>query len=190
MAAMFYYSANGYFCHVSPGDSSEVDLLIEKDGIFTKIQVKTACGKTDRLGGYQVRLLSFGSRKKGAVPKKISACSFDKLFVLTESWDVFEFTKDEIGERQSIALMGAETSVNHRCRLLNFKSPTIEESVQATKERLSTKKPTVRKRKFDITPDELRKLLEDNNYNFCKVGRLLKVSDNAVRKRAKFEGIV
>lgn len=192
-AAMFYYTLNGYNCSISPGDASEIDLIIEKDGILESIQVKTATSLSIKEQSFNVPLLSTDKRTKNVVTyKSIQNVKFDRLFILTAAFDIYEFKKSEITVKNAMVLPSEQYKNNFKLRLL--KSDYLEHdevlklSKQKYKEAFDKRERKVLK--LTITKEELQKLLEDNNYNFYSLGKILNVSDNAVRKRAKKFGLI
>ena len=52
----------------------------------------------------------------------------------------------------------------------------------------SAKQKNISHRKFEVSKGDLKKMI--NNMSFCEIGRHFNVSDNAVRKRAKFLGLL
>ena len=57
--AIAYYSSNGYTVSIPLNDTQDYDLIVDKDNILKKIQVKSTGCKT-KYGNYQVALKSCG----------------------------------------------------------------------------------------------------------------------------------
>ena len=190
-AAMLYYSALGWICHISPGDASKIDLIIEKDGEIKRVQVKTTTHINSMMKSrtFSLNLDTVGGNwtQSSKTVKKIQDSPFDLLFILTGDWDIFEFSKEELGERNILTLPTISSVRNFRCRLFTSDHRTVEESMEVKKKRKWSAYP--RREKFTISKEDLLVLLENLQYNFVEAGKQLGVSDNAVRKRAKKYGI-
>ena len=68
--AIAYYSMNGYTVSIPLKDTQDYDLIVDKNNILKKVQVKATSCKT-RYNKYQVALKSCGGTK-GKTYKKIS----------------------------------------------------------------------------------------------------------------------
>ena len=79
--AIAYYSTNGYTVSIPLNDTQDYDLIVDKDNIFKKIQIKSTNCKT-KYGNYQVSLKSCGGTK-GKTYKTLIDTNIDELFILT-----------------------------------------------------------------------------------------------------------
>lgn len=61
--AIAYYSSNGYTVSIPLNDTQDYDLIVDKDNILKRIQVKSTGCKTKH-GNYQVALKSCGRNKR------------------------------------------------------------------------------------------------------------------------------
>ena len=66
--AIGYYSSNGYIVSIPLNDTQDYDLIVDKDSVIKKVQVKSTACKT-KYGSYQVALKSCGGTK-GIILKK------------------------------------------------------------------------------------------------------------------------
>lgn len=60
--AIAYFSTNGYTVQIPLNDTQDYDLIVEKNGILQRVQVK-ATGCIGKGGNYQVALKSCGGTK-------------------------------------------------------------------------------------------------------------------------------
>ena len=79
--AIAYYSTNGYTVSIPLNDTQDYDLIVDKDNILKKIQIKSTNCKT-KYGNYQVSLKSCGGTK-GKTYKTLIDTNIDELFILT-----------------------------------------------------------------------------------------------------------
>jgi len=78
--AIAYYASNGYTVSIPLNDTQDYDLVIDKDNILKKVQVKSTGCKT-KYGSYQVALKSCGGTN-GKTYKTVLETSVDELFIL------------------------------------------------------------------------------------------------------------
>lgn len=209
-AAMLYYSSLGYSCYTSAGDQSVIDLIIERDGETKRVQVKTTTGKARKEFAWDVLLTTQGgNRSWNGIRKKINETPFDILFVLTQSWDIYELSREEVNNRNKLILPSKETIKYFKGRMFQNDHQTPEEVLKISKSKIGRggrrkkiiddvqvdcdvqkeKSKYKHKTKFDVSKEELENLLNENSYNYCQVAKIFNVSDNAVRKRAKKFGL-
>lgn len=81
--AIAYYSSNGYTVSIPLNDTQDYDLIVDKDNILKKVQVKSTACKT-KYGNYQVALKSCGGTK-GKIYKTVIETNVDEVFVLLEN---------------------------------------------------------------------------------------------------------
>jgi len=72
-----------------------------------------------------------------------------------------------------------------KCKLMYGKYKRLNEKDP----KLINTNPKPRPRKFDPSPLELEQTLQNNNWNYCAVGRHYNVSNNAIKKRCKMYNI-
>lgn len=60
--AIAYFSTNGYIVSIPLNDTQDYDLIVEKDNLLQKVQVKST-GCIGKGGNYQVSLKSCGGTK-------------------------------------------------------------------------------------------------------------------------------
>ena len=100
--AIAYYSANGYTVSIPLNDTQDYDLVVEKDGILQRVQVK-ATGCIGKGGNYQVALKSCGGTK-GRTYKTVIDTNVELVFVLTAKREMYLFPKDEIANSSTLSL--------------------------------------------------------------------------------------
>lgn len=85
--AIAYYTSNGYTVSIPLNDTQDYDLIVDKDNILKRVQVKsTAC--KDRNGKYQVALKSCGGTK-GSSYKTIKNTKIEELFIFLENYNIY-----------------------------------------------------------------------------------------------------
>jgi hypothetical protein len=102
--AIFYYTASGYTVSIPNTDNSRYDLVVEKKGKFSRVQVKTTTYKSE-YGIYQAALKTSGGNRtgKGKV-SYISSSEIDLLFVLTETGTMYEIPVNILKSKSSVSL--------------------------------------------------------------------------------------
>ena len=92
--AIAYFSTNGYVVSIPLNDTQDYDLVVEKENMLKKVQVKST-GCIEKGEHYQVSLKSCGGTK-GLTYKTIINTSIDLLFILTEKKEMYLIPKGEI----------------------------------------------------------------------------------------------
>ena len=105
--AIYEFQLQGYTVCVPCGVNQKYDLVIEKDGLFKKVQVKTTqC--LDKYNRYQVSLKSttfrYKDRKVFIKTVRRRECDYDLLFVLTKEGKCYIIPSSELGGNKGIIL--------------------------------------------------------------------------------------
>jgi len=100
--AIAYFSTNGYIVSVPLNDTQDYDLVVEKDGILQRVQVK-ATGCIGKGGNYQVALKSCGGTKWRTY-KTVIDTNVELVFALTAKREMYLFPKDEIPNSSTLSL--------------------------------------------------------------------------------------
>ena len=102
--AVAYFGSNGYNVSIPLNDTQDYDLVIEKDGLFQKVQCKStgSFGKGSMF--YQVRLSSWGGNNGGTKYGTVKDGSADLLFVLTENKDMYLIPVNVITQNTALNL--------------------------------------------------------------------------------------
>lgn len=99
--AIAYYSSNGYIVSIPLNDTQDYDLIVEKENILKRVQVKaTSCKKN---GNYQVALKSCGGTK-GKTYKTLIDTNIEDLFILTEELSIYIIPKKEISNKSTLTI--------------------------------------------------------------------------------------
>lgn len=99
--AIAYYTANGYIVSIPLNDTQDYDLIVEKDNILKRVQVKaTSCKKNEN---YQVALKSCGGTK-GKTYKTLIDTNIEDLFILTEDLSIYIIPKKEISNKSTLSI--------------------------------------------------------------------------------------
>lgn len=99
--AIAYYSTNGYIVSIPLNDTQDYDLVVEKDNILKRIQVKaTSCKKN---GNYQVALKSCGGTK-GNTYKTLIETNVEELFIVTEDLEIYIIPKKNISNKSTLSI--------------------------------------------------------------------------------------
>lgn len=100
--AIAYYTSNGYTVSIPLNDTQDYDLIVDKNDILKKIQIKSTSCKT-KYDNYQVSLKSCGGTK-GITYKTVIDTNVDELFILTNNLDIYIIPINVIENRGTINL--------------------------------------------------------------------------------------
>lgn len=98
--AIAYYTSNGYIVSIPLNDTQDYDLIVDKDNILKKVQVKSTGCKT-KYGNYQVALKSCGGTN-GRTYKTINETNVDEVFILTEDLGMYVLPIETIKNKATI----------------------------------------------------------------------------------------
>jgi len=98
--AIAYYTSNGYTVSIPLNDTQDYDLIVDKNNVLKKVQVKATSCKT-KYGNYQVALKSCGGTK-GDTYKTVIETNIDELFILTENMDMYILPIEEIKNKSTL----------------------------------------------------------------------------------------
>lgn len=100
--AIAYFTANSYIVSIPLNDTQDYDLLVDKEGVISKIQVKaTGCKTKNNI--YQVSLKSCGGTK-GKEYKTIINTNVDYIFIVNTELNMYLIPKNEIHNKSTINL--------------------------------------------------------------------------------------
>lgn len=100
--AIAYYTSNGYTVSIPLNDTQDYDIIVDKDNILKRIQVKSTSCKT-KYDNYQVALKSCGGTK-GKTYKTLIETNIDEVFILTNNLDIYIIPITKIQNRATINL--------------------------------------------------------------------------------------
>ena len=100
--AIAYFSSNGYIVSIPLNDTQDYDLIVDKNNVIKKVQVKSTSCKT-KYGVYQVSLKSCGGTK-GKTYKTLIDTNVDILFIVTDKMDIFLIPIENINNKSSLNL--------------------------------------------------------------------------------------
>ena len=92
--AVAYYSSNGYTVSIPLNDTQDYDLIVDKNNVLKKVQVKATSCKT-KYNRYQVALKSCGGTK-GETYKTIIDTKIDEVFIVTDTMEMSIIPIEEI----------------------------------------------------------------------------------------------
>lgn len=98
--AIAYYTSNGYTVSIPLNDTQDYDLIVEKDNILSRVQVKATSCKT-KYGIYQVPLKSCGGTT-GKTYKTLIDTNIEEIFILTKDLSMYIIPKEEIKNRATL----------------------------------------------------------------------------------------
>ena len=98
--AIAYYTSNGYIVSIPLNDTQDYDLVVDKNNVMKKIQVKSTGCKT-KYGKYQVALKSCGGTK-GKTYKTVIETNVDELFIVTEELQIYTIPIQEINNKSTL----------------------------------------------------------------------------------------
>lgn len=100
--AIAYYSTNGYTVSIPLNDTQDYDLIVDKNNVLKKVQVKATSCKT-KYNKYQVALKSCGGTK-GETYKTIIDTKIDEVFIVTDTMEMFIIPIKEIKNKTTLNL--------------------------------------------------------------------------------------
>lgn len=100
--AIAYYSTNGYTVSISLNDTQDYDLIVDKNNVLKKVQVKATSCKT-KYNKYQVALKSCRGTK-GETYKTIIDTKIDEVFIVTDTMEMFIIPIEEIKNKTTLNL--------------------------------------------------------------------------------------
>lgn len=98
--AIAYYASNGYTVSIPLNDTQDYDLLVDKNNLIKKVQVKSTSCKT-KYGNYQLALKSCGGTK-GITYKTVIETNIDELFILTEDLKIYILPIEELHNKSTL----------------------------------------------------------------------------------------
>lgn len=100
--AIAYFASHGYIVSIPLNDTQDYDLVIDKNNILQRVQVKSTSCKT-KYGTYQVALKSCGGTK-GKTYKTLINTNIDILFIVIEQMDSFIIPIEIINNKSTLNL--------------------------------------------------------------------------------------
>ena len=100
--AIAYFSTNGYTVSIPLNDTQDYDLIVDKENILKKVQVKATSCRT-KYDKYQVALKSCGGTK-GKTYKTVVDTNINELFVVTDAMDIFIIPIEIIKNKSTLNL--------------------------------------------------------------------------------------
>ena len=100
--AIAYYSTNGYTVSIPLNDTQDYDLIVDKENILKKVQVKATSCRT-KYDKYQVALKSCGGTK-GKTYKTIIETNVDEVFILLENLERYIIPIEKIKNKSTITI--------------------------------------------------------------------------------------
>ena len=100
--AIAYYTSNGYTVSIPLNDTQDYDLVVDKDNILKRVQVKSTSCK-DKNGKYQVALKSCGGTN-GKTYKTIKNTQVEEVFIFLENYDIYIVPIDKINNVSTLTI--------------------------------------------------------------------------------------
>lgn len=100
--AIAYFSTNGYTVSIPLNDTQDYDLIVEKENLLQRVQVKST-GCIGKGNNYQVALKSCGGTS-GKTYKTIIQTNVELLFILTANKEMYLIPKKEIRNKSTLSL--------------------------------------------------------------------------------------
>lgn len=95
--AIYEYTRMGYSVSCPLADSSNYDLIVEKNSILYRVQVKTTRSRNNA-GGWVANLRTFGGNRSGTNIKHRKKGDWDLLFVLTQDDRIWSIPEESLGK--------------------------------------------------------------------------------------------
>lgn len=116
--AIAYFGMNGYTVSIPLNDTQDYDLIVDKDGLLQRVQVKST--SVYRYGAYQVSLRSCGGTK-GKPYKTVIQSEADLLFVLCGDGSMFLIPVSELSQSTTLALRDHYSKSSHKGDLGSYR---------------------------------------------------------------------
>ena len=100
--AIAYFTCNGYVTSIPLNDTQDYDLIVEKEGIMYRVQVKGTSFKA-KYGIYQVALKSSGGTK-GKFYKTVTDTKVELLFIVTKELTKYLIPVDVVKNKYTLNL--------------------------------------------------------------------------------------
>lgn len=100
--AVAYYSSNGYTVSIPLNDTQDYDLIVEKDNILKRVQVKSTSCRA-KSGNYQVALKSCGGTKGNTYKRVIDTC-VEELFIFTGNGEMYIIPISILKNRSTLSI--------------------------------------------------------------------------------------
>lgn len=100
--AIAYYTSNGYTVSIPLNDTQDYDLIVEKDNVLKRVQVKATSCRT-KTGNFQVALKSCGGTK-GITYKRVIDTCVEELFIVTKNIDIYIIPIKELKNKSTISI--------------------------------------------------------------------------------------
>lgn len=98
--AIMYYVSKGYTVSIPLNDTQDYDLVVDREGRLTKVQVKATSQRSPY--GYTVARVASTGGTKGIKYKTVKDTDIDYLFVLTELEEMYEVPITDINTDNTI----------------------------------------------------------------------------------------
>lgn len=105
--AIAYFGANGYTVSLPLNDTQDYDLIIDKDGVLSRVQCK-ATGQIKSNGNYELSLASCGGTK-GSQYKTVIDTNVDLIFALRGDGIMYVIPVKEVTNTKKIVLMTSKS---------------------------------------------------------------------------------
>ena len=116
--AIAYFGMNGYTVSIPLNDTQDYDLVVDKNGLLQRVQVKST--GVQRNGSYQVSLKSCGGTK-GKPYKTVIHSEADLLFVLCGDGSMFLIPVSKLNQCSTLSLRVHYSNKSHKGDLNTYK---------------------------------------------------------------------
>ena len=98
--AIAYYTSKGYTVSIPLNDTQDYDIIVDKNNILKRVQVKSSGCKT-KYDNYQVALKSCGGTK-GRTYKTVLETNVEELFILLENMEMYVIPINKINNKTTL----------------------------------------------------------------------------------------
>lgn len=195
--AIGYFGSHGYTVSIPLNDTQDYDLIVEKEGVLERVQVKATSQRSST--GYSIVTLKSSGGTKGEVYKTVINTTIEKVFVLTEKMEMYLIPLQEIITVNTLTL----TPDRQKFRVDNLPYTYKKEEVEKKEYSCSICQKKIGKRnKNNLCEDcyhesrrttnrpsalELAKMIYEEGFE--GTGRKYSVSGNTIKKWCDSYGI-
>lgn len=100
--AIAYYTSNGYTVSIPLNDTQDYDLIVDKNNILKRVQVKSS-GCITKSGNYQVALKSCGGTN-GKTYKTIKDTIVEEVFIFLGNKEIYIIPAEKIKNKSTLSI--------------------------------------------------------------------------------------
>lgn len=189
--AIGYFGSNGYVVSIPLNDTQDYDLIVDKDNLIERVQVKATSQRSTT--GYSIVSLKSSGGTNGSIYKRVADTKIEKVFILTEKMEMYLIPFEEITTYNTLTLTPDRQKFRVDTLPYTYKEEETQKDVEYSCSNCGKKISKNNKNNLcEICYHESRRVVERpaalelaemiSKEGFEAVGRLYKVSGNTIKK--------